>query len=154
LDGGCSKVPLEYRSDPKKLKEYIWNKDFLLQILRKEDKCRHSPELQSQYDEGWAKDGIPSTSIEEKMQANILSEFGIDPKIGLPIFWSYRSIYENDPDIREVALYIKYDRSGQGSLRTGDLMPNVKLSNLKGETIPLSLFAKKKPLVLIGGSYS
>jgi len=152
---GHLQISPKERSDPEKLKEIIWNKKFLIQLLKREDEMRHSQEIQKQYDEGWAKYGIPPTSIEETMQKNLLLEFGIDPDVGLPIFWSYRSIYGDDPDIRDIALYIKYDRSGEGNLRVGNSMPNVSLFTLDTKPIKLANYLSvEHPLVLIGGSYS
>jgi len=116
---------------------------------------RHSPEIQRQYDEGWKMYGIPPTTIEEEMQKRLLKEFGLDPTVGLPIFQSYRSVYGEDTDIRELALYIKYDRSGEGSLQVGDPMPDVTLATFDGTPVRLSSFAKPgRPLIVVGGSYS
>jgi len=153
--GNSCFVSPKVRSHHESLKEIIWNKEFLMKLLKREDEMRHSPEIQRLYDEGWEKEGIPSTSIEENMQKQLLSEFGIDPEVGLPIFQSYRSIWEDDPDIRNLALYIKYDRSGLGTLREGNLMPDVTLSTMEGQIVKLSNYLKpNRPLVLIGGSYS
>jgi len=151
----CLSPPISLINDEQQLMDIIWEKNFLMTLLKREDEMRHSPEIQMLYDKGWKEEGIPPTTIEINMQKQLLKEFGLDPEVGLPIFQSYRSIYENDPDIKDLALYIKYDRSGAGSLRVGDNMPDVQLSTLDGQSVKLSDFVKPdRPLVLVGGSYS
>ncbi len=51
-------------------------------------------------------------------------------------------------------LYNEYDIRSEGTLRVGDLAPDLELASAEGGTQKLSDLFKQKPLVLIFGSYT
>ena len=51
-------------------------------------------------------------------------------------------------------LYNEYDIRTEGTLRVGDLAPDLELASADGGTQRLSDLFKQKPLVLIFGSYT
>ena len=51
-------------------------------------------------------------------------------------------------------LYNEYDIRSEGTLRVGDLAPDLELASADGGTQKLSDLFKQKPLVLIFGSYT
>ena len=51
-------------------------------------------------------------------------------------------------------VYNEYDIRSEGTLRVGDLAPDLELASADGGTQKLSDLFKQKPLVLIFGSYT
>ena len=51
-------------------------------------------------------------------------------------------------------LYNEYDIRSEGTLRVGDLAPDLELATAEGGTQRLSELFEQKPLVLIFGSYT
>eukprot|EP01120_Amphizonella_sp_Union-15-10_P006427 TRINITY_DN2056_c0_g3_i2.p1 TRINITY_DN2056_c0_g3~~TRINITY_DN2056_c0_g3_i2.p1 ORF type:complete len:145 (+),score=21.87 TRINITY_DN2056_c0_g3_i2:120-554(+) len=133
------------------------SRDLVLQMLKRENQLRLSDEIQEQYDQQRKARIVPSCSIEEGIQRQVLSEFGFDPEdnLSIDVYRYSRARFPDDPEIKESILYIKYDRSRNTTLRIGDDSPNPLLVTLEGEKLPLFSFAKpKRPLVLLASSYS
>jgi len=68
------------------------------------------------------------------------------------------SMYPDDPELKTLVYYHKYNRSRQGDLKLGDKidMSGIQLADIAGTTLTeLSSCAQpNRPLVLIAGSIS
>ena len=56
--------------------------------------------------------------------------------------------------MKEIPLYVKYNRARDGNLKEGDIAPNVPTFTLDGKPRQLLDGAEAKPVVIVGGSYS
>jgi hypothetical protein len=60
--------------------------------------------------------------------------------------------YPDDPDFREIPLYVKYQRSRAGHLKIGSLIPDIVLMKLDGSLQRLRDLAEAaRPMVLLAG---
>jgi len=89
----------------------------------------------------------------------VLREFGfLDDEQGLTMFRSALTMYPDDPELKNLVYYYKYNRSRQGDLKIGDKidMSTIQLANSAGtDCTELSSYAQPdRPLVLIAGSIS
>lgn len=72
--------------------------------------------------------------------------------------------YPNDEDIKNIPLYVKYNRARRGNLKPGDLAPDVPLvaytitTGGKAQLAPTTLWAQNtksdRPMVVMAGSYT
>jgi len=119
-------------------------------MLKYEDKLRLAPEAQ----EAYATDG--SVDITENIQRRVAREFGFDDEtLGAEILRTAERLFPDDPEIKNISHYRKYNRAVQGDLVEGGPAPDVQVTSLTGE--PLSLLRSRggaNPLVLVAGSYS
>jgi len=79
-------------------------------------------------------------NIFTRVQYGVLREFGFEEDQlddGLNYLRSAQSLYPNDDEIRNSAYYIKYNRSCQGDLKEGDIIPDVLLHTLQQTPIRL-----------------
>jgi len=97
-----------------------------------------------------------------EIQTRALLESGLDKeniKMALEMLWSTRGQYNDDPDVNQLTIYQRKDRSRAGALAPGGDMPNVPLQTLAGSETDLKTYCKslknpELPLFLISGSVS
>lgn len=88
------------------------------------------------------------------LQVEVVREFGFGPDAA-NILRSAASLFPKDPFFKEVPLYVRYNRSRNGSMCEGSVVPKLDLLCLDGTRRPLSdLGGDKAALVLIAGSHS
>jgi hypothetical protein len=119
-------------------------------MLKYENQLRLAPEAQ----EAYATDG--SVDITDNIQRRVAREFGFeDENLGAEILRTAERLFPDEPDIKSISHYRKYNRAVQGDLFEGGPAPDVQVASLSGE--PMSLLRARggtNPLVLIAGSYS
>lgn len=120
-------------------------------MLKYEDALRLTPEAQELY----ATDG--SVSITDDIQKRVAREFGfLDEDLGAEILRTAERLFPDDPEIKNISHYRKFNRAEQGDLYEGGPAPDVQVASLTGETFSLlkGQGRGQKPLVMIAGSYS
>jgi len=108
-------------------------------MLKREDELRLSTEVQSRF----ADPSFDAIRIAAEVQEQVVTEFGYGEsaemhKLGLDIIRSAPSLYPDDPVIRKIPHYLKYNRSRRGELEPGDVIPDAYLAQLSGA--PVTLF--------------
>jgi len=129
-------------------------KETLLKMLKAETDYRRSKEFQEQYSKKDEAEWL--LSIETKIQLKVLKEFGFGED-SLEKYRAQRGLYDDDNDVKEAALYIKYDRSNKGTLNIGSTAPNCGLVTLENKKVKLHELAgigSGKPCVIIAGSHT
>jgi hypothetical protein len=94
--------------------------------------------------------------VTDDIQRQVAREFGFeDEVVGVEVIRTAISTYPNDPEIRSIPHYVKYNRARQGDLKVGDITPDVPLHHMDGRPCRLSeMLSDTLPTVVIGGSYS
>jgi len=126
-------------------------------MLRRENEVRLTEQTQTLYDTCAASDSARYTEITDNVQKQVLREFGFsDGEDGLQMYRSALSMFPDEPELKTLVYYYKFNRSRQGDLQVGESIDTSKisLSSLDSQTIPLSSFVQQPdlPLVLIAGS--
>lgn len=151
------------------IEESSWaSPELLVQMLRREQELRMSPEMQQRYAE--LDDDLVLLSdetshqlscdydivdtgllLDEEIQKQVLDEFGV---MWTP--WEYRRACEAAPStIGNECCWLKYDRMCLGLHSVGDPHPNVVLYALDGMPIRLSdVVSSSGPTVVLAGSFS
>ncbi|KAK9867669.1 hypothetical protein WJX84_003907 [Apatococcus fuscideae] len=109
-----------------------FTKDQLQKMLVREDELRLCPETQAAYAEAersWRTDWMQVTI---KLQEQVMREHGVSPFNMQAALRCFRSGPHEYPDLKPLALYHRHQRSREGPLCEGDLVPNVLLLNLDG----------------------
>ncbi|CAG8488047.1 1960_t:CDS:2 [Diversispora eburnea] len=139
-------------------------KEKLLALLREEERRRLSPEIQKQYhkvgtDPTCGKDWMDVT---DQMQHDLVREFGYSDE-AVQILRRAPQLYPDDPKFRTTQLYVRNNIARLGDLTEGMSAPDCPLILLESSrdkigynrTISLrSLCQPRRPLVLLGGSYT
>jgi len=135
-------------------------KDVLKRILIREDELRASEEYQTKYNQQdslqWFKD------VTQEIQFRAMRECGIielELYSALIVLNNARFEFKDDPEMNQLTVYMRLDRSRRGDLKKDDKMPNVPLIAGDGATVMLAdLEAKSaangKALAVIAGSVS
>jgi len=98
-------------------------------------------------------------AVMEVLQRRVCREFGLSEEVGLEAMRCADSLLPNDPEVKEISLYRKYNRCVDGPVVPGDAMPCAALHPL-GDlhcTVPLHELldqCQTDRLVLVAGSYS
>eukprot|EP00698_Gefionella_okellyi_P002070 TRINITY_DN1194_c0_g1_i1.p1 TRINITY_DN1194_c0_g1~~TRINITY_DN1194_c0_g1_i1.p1 ORF type:complete len:246 (+),score=38.08 TRINITY_DN1194_c0_g1_i1:106-843(+) len=138
----------------------------LKKMLRRENDLRLSAEYQQRFTSvtKTLDAGSMWIHVVEELQERVVREFGYGPsrelvQYGVDLLRAAQAMYPDDQEIREIALYIKYNRCRDGDLNVGDVAPNVALYPMDNQQFcvpevptPLWLLSREQPLVLIGGS--
>ena len=89
------------------------------------------------------------------MQRRILRQHGFAPSLdNLRRYWSIRSYYEDDDEIMQSVIYLRYAHLLKDCpLDLGSLVPNCSLVALDGTTTSLNQYAtNNQQLVILAGS--
>jgi len=135
------------------------DKPILKAMLSRENEIRLTETIQNLYDTCVLTDSEKYTEVTTNLQKQVLREFGfVDDEQGLIMLRSALSMYPDDPELKTLVYYHKYNRSRQGDLKVGDKidMSSIHLANTAGNSCAeLSSYAQPDlPLVLIAGSIS
>jgi len=137
---------------------YVIPKETLKKILIREDELRASPEMQERYSAydslNWIK------TVTEQIQEMALHEFGFSDPEGGVVLNNARFVYKDDPEMNQLTIYMREDKSRRGDLLVGDMYPNANLKRLDGSPISLhdyissirGALPSSRPLVLLAGS--
>jgi hypothetical protein len=125
-------------------------------MLRRENELRLSSEFQRLLE---SNQEATAERLYDGLQRQVAAEFGFrsesEQALGRDIMRCALSLYKNDPEIAQIPIYVKYNRSEQGLLKVGDDCPDIDLANLQGSETKLSEFTGHQlPLVLVAGSYT
>jgi len=135
-------------------------KEKLIEVLKLEDIYRSSPEYQAKYSQkdelSWYRD------VTIELQKRALLETGLDESditTGLSELWDARGRWQNDPEINQLTVYQRKDRSVRGILWKDSEVPNVPLYTMSLELTSMSKYCAsvkdpQLPMFLIGGSVS
>lgn len=125
-------------------------------MLIRENELRLAPETQKEYADAELRNDISWMQVTERLQERVVREFGIeDMEFGLSNLRIAHVLYPDEPDFKEIPLYVKYNRCRQGDLQCGQDIPQIGLKLLTGQPTQLSNFyVQDRPLVIIAGSYS
>jgi len=135
-----------------------WSAETLKSMLRRENELRLSPETQKLYESAEKRNDTDWMEVTATLQERVLREFGVaeeDMARGLYTLRTSNQIFPDDPEMKEIPLYVKYNIARQGSLNVGDSATDVPLTTLDNQTVSLLQYCKpNRPLVIIGASYS
>jgi hypothetical protein len=132
--------------------------DLLKRMLERENQIRLSEDQQFLYSQ--VEDihkGRDWMDLTEDLQLGVVREFGFvgheQEQWALGILRTATQIY---PDLKDIPLYVKYNRARRGRLQEGMEMPNVKLIEVESGNLVLlgDLCHKMMPTVLVAGSYT
>eukprot|EP00243_Klebsormidium_subtile_P011624 TRINITY_DN6681_c0_g3_i1.p1 TRINITY_DN6681_c0_g3~~TRINITY_DN6681_c0_g3_i1.p1 ORF type:complete len:222 (-),score=28.48 TRINITY_DN6681_c0_g3_i1:32-697(-) len=131
------------------------DKETLKAMLRREHELRRSPATQEKYAKAEEREDTDWMDVTIELQKEVVREFGMEENMDSALLQlrTAARTYPNDPDFREIPLYVKYQRSRAGHLKPGDAVPDVMLMKLDGALQRLKdLAAGTRPLVLLAGS--
>lgn len=108
-------------------------------MLQRENDLRLSPEVQARF----ADASFDAISIAADVQEQVAIEFGYGEspemiKLGLDIIRSAPLLYPDEPSLRSIPHYVKYNRSRRGELDPVCPIPDARLAHLSGA--PVTLF--------------
>ena len=90
----------------------------------------------------------------DRIQRRVLDDFGFDgnDEAALHEYRCTHGLYVDDPEVRECAIYMKYDVSRRGDLRVGMQAVDVELMTRDGERfMMLDKLSPDRPLVIAAG---
>lgn len=129
--------------------EEMPDRETLVQILKRDNELRLSQKVQEEY---WITD-YPS-GVTLAVQTRAVEEHGYSDPWIIPSALSY---YKDDAEIMSIPHYVKYNRSRQGKLSCGDVIPDLPLTTTQGCTTSLRALMEPHaslPVVLVAGSYT
>jgi len=127
-------------------------------ILIREDQLRASAEYQAKYNED--DDLSHFREVTRELQLQALREVGIvDAELldALVVLNNARFDYKDDPEMNQLTVYQRLDRSRQGTLKNESKLPNVPLIDEEGKSVMFADIeaesaAQGKALAIIAGS--
>jgi len=137
-----------------------FTKEIIRKILIREDELRASDFWQSEYSKEdrlqWFEE------VTHRIQIEALEDNGVAAEElltrGIDALRRARFRYKDDPNMNQLTVYMRNDRSREGSLLQGDDAPNVPLHTIEGTPIMLHEYIKNlnsnKPLFVMAGSIS
>lgn len=128
----------------------------LIRLLHREAKMRKSPKFQDAMEAAENSVHTEWMDVVIKLQEKIIQDYNEKNTANVIGPISVNCLRLAALRHPEIAFWVKYNRSREGHLRTGDLAPNVPLIHLKTkkETSLLMGATKKKPIVIVAGSLS
>eukprot|EP01027_Heterolobosea_sp_BB2_P016095 GEZU01022957.1.p1 GENE.GEZU01022957.1~~GEZU01022957.1.p1 ORF type:complete len:198 (-),score=47.91 GEZU01022957.1:814-1407(-) len=138
------------------------DKETLKAMLRREHELRTSPETQARYT---AAERLPNTDWLEvtiELQKQVAREFlpldatDHDVDVLVHALRCASNLFHDDPEMKTIPLYVKYNRAQQGYLKEGDDAPlDINLVDLYcRQRLKLRDFLRGRPLILVAGSYT
>jgi hypothetical protein len=140
-----------------------FTKEQLKTMLIRENELRLSESVQKEYAAAEVSGVRDWMNVTEKLQENmLLKDFSVEPKNLQAALLALRSATHKYPDLKPLALYVKYNRAEDGKMQLGDSIPNIPLisadykgqAKIKSFTTPLLSVASatKQPLIIFAGS--
>jgi hypothetical protein len=109
-------------------------------MLRRENELRLTPQVQEAYARTH---GGGKVTID--VQKQVAEEFGFpDVEVGIELLRTAEARFPDDPEIKQLSHYRKYNRAKQGDLNTGDVAPDVRVYNMDGQAVQLFAFAGRQ----------
>jgi hypothetical protein len=121
-----------------------------------ENQRRYSKEY---YDECTAVQHIPNgwLNVTEKLQEDIVREFGFNTQfeisIALNTLRRAHLIWPNNETFQQ-SIYVKNNKAALGTLKVGDVSPNVALTNKNLEPLKLNTLLQHKYSIVFAGSHT
>jgi len=122
-------------------------------MLIRENELRLSDEYQKQYSEAEKTSFSSWLDVTDQLQRQIIREFNLDEEMEDALL-CLRCATQIYPDLKDIPLYVKYNRARDGDLQIGDIVPDVPIVQLNGQENQLFDGLKSSSTVLISGSYS
>jgi hypothetical protein len=131
-------------------------------VLRSEEAARLSDTTQAAYGEAERDAGAEDwLQVAEALQRTVLERHGVPPRRMSAALWLMRcasQLWPDDPDLsgpHAISLYVRHNRAEQGTLREGDVAPDVPLFGLSqhpSSVLRACPFAHRT--LLVTGSFS
>lgn len=107
-------------------------------MLKREDELRLSPTVQARF----ADPSFDAILIAADVQEQVVTEFGFGAsketlQLGIECIRAAPALYPDNPEIRRIPHYLRYNRSRRGELEPGDTIPNAYLAQLSGAPVHL-----------------
>lgn len=128
-------------------------KSLLKRMLIRENELRLSDEYQQRYADAEQSSSTSWLNVTDQLQRQVIREFNLDEEMDDALL-CLRCATQIYSDLKDIPLYVKYNRARDGDLQIGDSVPNVPVINLDGEEKQLFDELKSSSTVLISGSYS
>ena len=122
-------------------------------MLIRENELRLSEEYQKRYQEAEQKSSLSWLDVTDQLQREVIREFQLDDEMEDALL-CLRCATQIYPDLKDIPLYVRYNRARSGDLQIGDSTPNVPVVQLDGQESQLFDGLKSSSTVLISGSYS
>lgn len=127
-------------------------------MLEHENALRLSEEYQEALDQLGECEDADVEALYLQLQQRVARQAGLPASIGVKALRSFQALFPDDAELQSIPLYVKYNRSKQGTLREGDPVPSTPLATLNGNVRLLNLHLTSsvptKAHVLISGSGS
>jgi len=122
-------------------------------MLIRENELRLSDEYQKRYSDAEKTSFSSWLDVTDELQRQIIREFNLDEEMEDALL-CLRCATQIYPDLKDIPLYVKYNRARDGDLQIGDIVPDVPIVQLNGQENQLFDGLKSSSTVLISGSYS
>jgi hypothetical protein len=122
-------------------------------MLIRENELRLSDEYQQRYNEAEKTSLTSWLDVTDELQRQIIREFHLDEEMEDALL-CLRCATQIYPDLKDIPLYVRYNRARDGDLQLGDIAPNFQVVQLDGQETQLFDGLKSSSTVLISGSYS
>jgi hypothetical protein len=122
-------------------------------MLIRENELRLSEEYQKRYQEAEQISSSSWLDVTDQLQREIIREFQLDDEMEDALL-CLRCATQIYPDLKDIPLYVRYNRARSGDLKIGDSAPDVPVVQLDGKESQLFDGLKSSSTVLISGSYS
>jgi hypothetical protein len=122
-------------------------------MLIRENELRLSDEYQKRYTEAEKSSSSSWLDVTDELQRQIIREFNLDEEMDDALL-CLRCATQTYPDLKDIPLYVRYNRAREGDLQVGDVAPNVPVIQLDEKESQLFDGLKSSSTVLISGSYS
>ena len=128
-------------------------KTLLKRMLIRENELRLSEEYQKLYADAERRSYSTWADVTDQLQREVIREFHLDEEMDEALL-CLRCATQIYPDLKEIPLYVRYNRARDGDLQLNDVAPNVPVVQLDGKEGQLFDGLESSPTVLISGSYS
>lgn len=136
----------------------IPNKEDLLKMVTKEEEIRWSKWYQDQCDivkdevNGWLR-------ISEEVQYKVVKDYGFTSDIESDIAVNYlrraQYLYPEEEKFKTIPVYVRNNIAKQCNFINGDIVPNISINQLSGNSVNLyDILDKSKINILIGSSHT
>ncbi len=122
-------------------------------MLIRENELRLSDEYQKRYKDAEQISSSSWLDLTDEIQRQIIREFHLEDEMDDALL-CLRCATQIYPELKEIPLYVRYNRARDGDLQVGDIAPDLPVVQLSGEETQLFAGLKSSSTVLIGGSYS
>ncbi|KAL4440384.1 hypothetical protein ABPG75_003385 [Micractinium tetrahymenae] len=124
-------------------------------MLRRENELRLSAETQAAYRDAELREDTDWMEVTDGLQRRVVREAGVPPHLEEAALRHFRAAPHMLPQLKPLAIYHRFQRSGQGPYSEGDaLLPGLKLVDMRCRPVSLNeLAAGLLPVVLLAGSW-